>query len=365
MTTDAVGGVFTYCMELAGGLARRGVDCVLASMGRPLSTEQRALAHAARAEVIESDYQLEWMDDPWRDVERAGEWLLDIERSHAPDVVHVNGFAHAALPWRAPALLVAHSSVCSWWRAVLGEGAPPRYDRYRSAVAQGLAEAEAIVAPTSAILLAMVEEYGPLARTQVIPNGIRLPSAPRRAKEPLVLTAGRVWDAAKNIVALGEAAARIDWPVFVAGDSAGPDGRSTTTPASLRALGALPHATLERWMERAAIFALPARYEPFGLAILEAAAMRCALVLGDIPSLRELWEDVAIFVDPDDSGGLARVLEELTRDPERCGRLGDRARARAEAFDADPMVARYFELYRSLSARARQARRADLLEVAS
>ncbi len=32
---------------------------------------------------------------------------------------------------------------------------------------------------------------------------------------------------------------------------------------------------------------LPARYEPFGLSVLEAALSGCALVLGDIPSLRE------------------------------------------------------------------------------
>ena len=42
-------------------------------------------------------------------------------------------------------------------------------------------------------------------------------------------------------------------------------------------------------MARASIYALPARYEPFGLSILEAALSGAALVLGDIPSLREVW----------------------------------------------------------------------------
>jgi glycosyltransferase involved in cell wall biosynthesis len=351
MTTDAVGGVFTYCVQLAAGLASSGVRAVLASMGRPLSNQQRAEARAAGAEVVESDYRLEWMDDPWPDVELAGQWLLELERQHRPDVVHVNGFAHAALRWRAPVVLVAHSSVCSWWRAVLGESAPPRYDRYRAAVARGLATAHAVVAPTAAMLWALIEEYGPIARAHVIPNGVPLSLPPRHSKEPLVLSAGRVWDAAKNIAQLEQAAARIAWPVFVAGDTAGPDGRSAPISAGLRSLGLLPRAGLAHWMERAAIFALPARYEPFGLAILEAAAARCALVLGDIPSLRELWNGAALFVDPSDGRALADRLEALTRHPEQCAALGEIARARAEAFDAASMAARYLELYRALCAR--------------
>ena len=52
-------------------------------------------------------------------------------------------------------------------------------------------------------------------------------------------------------------------------------------------------------MGRAAIYALPARYEPFGLSILEAALSGCALVIGDIPSLREIWADAALFVPSD------------------------------------------------------------------
>lgn len=355
MTTDAVGGVFTYSLQLAAGLAPRGVACVLASMGRPLSREQRADARAAGAEVVESDYRLEWMDEPWDDVERAGAWLLELERRHRPDVVHVNGFAHAALGWRAPVLLVAHSCVCSWWRAVLGVSAPARYDRYRAAVARGLGAAQAVVAPTAALLCALSDEYGPLARAQVVPNGIELPSASAQAKEPLVLSAGRVWDAAKNIHQLEQAAACVGWPVVVAGDVTGPDGREVATPLGLRTLGPMPRAVLAHWMERASIFALPARYEPFGLSILEAAAARCALVLGDIPSLRELWEDAALFVDPNDGEAIAACLKRLARDAELRAELGACARARAEAFDVAPMVERYLGIYRALSARPRAA----------
>jgi hypothetical protein len=46
---------------------------------------------------------------------------------------------------------------------------------------------------------------------------------------------------------------------------------------------------------------LPARYEPFGLSVLEAALSGCALVPGDIASLRGNWDGVAEFVCPDDA----------------------------------------------------------------
>jgi glycogen(starch) synthase len=348
MTTDAVGGVFTYCVQLASSLAPFGVEVLLASMGRSLAPEQRAQARAARAEVVESNFRLEWMDDPWVDVERAGEWLLELERQVRPHLVQVNGYAHAALRWRAPALAVAHSSVCSWWRAVRGERAPARYTRYRDAVARGLAAARATVAPTAAMLSCLSQEYGRIEHGRVIHNGIELPPRCSAVKEPFVLAAGRVWDPAKNIGQLERAAGELDWPVFVAGDGVGPDGREAPALPGLRTLGFLPRAELGRWMQRAAIFALPARYEPFGLSILEAAAARCALVLGDIPSLRELWGDAAVFVDPSDGRGLSSALAGLIADAPRRERLGDRARRRAERYGAAAMGRRYRDLYRAL-----------------
>ena len=67
-------------------------------------------------------------------------------------------------------------------------------------------------------------------------------------------------------------------------------------------------------MRRSAIFAAPSRYEPFGLAVVEAAISGAALVLADIPTFRELWSDAALFVSPDDSGGWSRALTELAED---------------------------------------------------
>jgi glycogen synthase len=367
MTTDAVGGVLTYSVQLATSLAPLGVRMLMASMGRALSPEMRAQVEASGAALVESDYQLEWMDDPWSDVERAGRWLLELESWFRPDVVHVNGYAHAALPWAAPALVVAHSCVGSWWRAVLQESAPARYDRYRAAVARGLGNASAIVAPTAAMLRCLSQEYGRIGRARVsngrvIHNGIQLGPTPRGPKEPFILAAGRVWDAAKNLLLLERAAEGLDWPIFVAGDGAGPDGRAAPAMQQARLLGLLPRAELAGWMARAAIFAAPARYEPFGLSILEAAAARCALVLGDIPSLREVWSGAAVFVDPNDAVAFGRALAELARDESRRTLLADLARRRAERYGAAEMAQRYRDLYHDLARSSPGAPLTDLPE---
>ena len=139
-------------------------------------------------------------------------------------------------------------------------------------------------------------------RAQVIANGSSPPVAgPPPPKEPFVLAAGRMWDEAKNLSGLDRAAARLPWPVLAAGPLSAPSPAAPPVVARhVRALGQLGSSELAEMRLRASVFAAPALYEPFGLAILEAAADRCALVLGDIPSLRELWDGAARFVDPRD-----------------------------------------------------------------
>jgi glycosyltransferase involved in cell wall biosynthesis len=113
-------------------------------------------------------------------------------------------------------------------------------------------------------------------------------------------------------------------------------------------LGRLEPQSLAGWYARAAIFVLPARYEPFGYTALEAALWGCALVLGDIPSLREIWSDAALFVDPDDPEEIAAALAKLIENPALRISLSERARLRALAFSSERMARRYLALYREL-----------------
>ena len=345
MTADTVGGVWTYALELARGLGERGVEVALAAMGGPLSELHREKAdRIPRLKVFESTFKLEWMEDPWRDVERAGDWLLGLERRICPDLIHLNGYAHGALPWSAPKVMVGHSCVLSWWEAVKNETAPETWDRYKDEVTAGLAAADLVIAPTAAMLSALEEHYGPFEKTRVIPNGRDPKLFAPRAKEPMVFSAGRLWDEAKSLDALEKAAPALPWPVFVAGDSHHPDG-GEIRPHSTRLLGRLSQRALAAWLGRASIYCLPARYEPFGLSVLEAALAGCVLVLGDIPSLRETWKNRAVFVPPNDPEALERALLRLIEDPDRRTTLAAGARARALELTPERMVEGYLEAY--------------------
>jgi glycosyltransferase involved in cell wall biosynthesis len=250
-----------------------------------------------------------------------------------PDVVHLNGFAHGALPWRAPVVVAAHSDVVSWWWAVHGEPPPERYDRYRSAVEAGLRAADVVVAPTETVLADLERHYRLRAPRRVIPNGSSFVPAAAE-KEPFVLGLGRFWDEAKNVGALERVRAGCPWPVLVAGAGT--------------ARGSLDRDEVRTLLARAAVFCSPARYEPFGLGILEAARSRCALVLGDIPSLREVWRDAALFIPPADDDALAAALRLVARDEELRVELGERASRRASCFTVERMASAYADVYASV-----------------
>jgi glycosyltransferase involved in cell wall biosynthesis len=170
-----------------------------------------------------------------------------------------------------------------------------------------------------------------------------------------------VWDRAKNIEAICATAPHLSWPVFVAGDNRHPDG-SAAGADGVRYLGRLDTGGMRRWYARASIYALPARYEPFGLSVLEAAQAGCALVLGDIGSLRENWEGAAVFVAADQPRALRAAIQRLIDDEPRRNRLGALAAARARRFSVDRMAAGYSSLYKRVAGAtpARDVRGAQL-----
>jgi glycogen(starch) synthase len=352
MTADPIGGVWSYALELARGLAGHGVEIALATMGRPLSREQqREVADEANLTLYESAYRLEWMEDPWQDVERSGEWLLSLEALLRPDLVHLNGYVHAALPWQSPCMVVAHSCMLSWWQAVRRVEPPPSLEQYHRRVLQGLSAADLVVAPTAAMLDAVQRFYLPLPKGRVIHNARgRTRFRPGR-KEDFILSVGRIWDDAKNICTLAKSAYDLPWPVYVAGEQKHPGGGGTASFEGVNRLGFLEPESLAPWYAAASVYALPARYEPFGLTVLEAALSGCALVLGDIPSLRELWEGAAVFVDPEEPEALQDEICALCGDRPRLASLGEKALARSRSFSAAKMTEGYLDAYREMTGR--------------
>jgi glycosyltransferase involved in cell wall biosynthesis len=148
------------------------------------------------------------------------------------------------------------------------------------------------------------------------------------------------------------------WPVYVAGEEEHPDPEiealaigsylERSLRGNVRKLGYLSQEALAEWLARAAIYVLPARYEPFGLSVLEAALSGCALVLGDIPSLQEIWGDAAVFVRSDDREALAAAINALITDSTRRCQLAKMARDRALKLTPQRMATSYLEAYQEL-----------------
>jgi glycogen synthase len=347
MTADSVGGVWSYSVGLCRSLPETGF--VVATMGpRPAQTQREVIDELENVTLVERDYRLEWMADGDADFAESTGWLLGLVERFDIDVIHVNGYAHALLGAKLPTLVAAHSDVLSWWQAVHKLAAPTEWHGYRSRVIAGLAEAARVVAPTAAVLGDLERHYLPLtSRASVISNGIDLAAFPPLDKRPVILAAGRVWDAAKNLNVLDAAAGGLAWPVEIAGEIVSPDG-GTAALANVRLLGSLKPSEMARRLGHASIFAAPARYEPFGFAILEAAAACCALVLGDIPSLRENWDGAAVFIDPDCPADFQAVIAELIADREERARLAAAARRRARRFSLARMARAYCALYHDL-----------------
>lgn len=348
MTADAVGGVWSYATGMCRLLAE--IRFVLATMGpRPRAAQRDEIRRLGNVTLVESDYGLEWMADGGGELAESHAWLSDLARHQAVDIIHVNGYAHAGLDIDRPVVVVAHSDVLSWWQAVHNQAAPPEWDGYRRRVAAGLAAGDRVVAPTAAVLRDLARHYGPLAsNAEVIANGVDFTSYLPLPKRAVVVSAGRLWDAAKNLSALDLIAPGLAWPVEIAGDTEGPDG-GVSEFSNLHLLGRLTPAQMARHLGSASIFAAPARYEPFGLAVLEAAAAGCALVLGDIPSLRENWEGAAVFVPPVDLSALATAINALIADAEERTRLAAAARHRAHRFTLQRMAQAYAALYRDMA----------------
>ncbi|HYO84771.1 MAG TPA: glycosyltransferase family 4 protein [Bryobacteraceae bacterium] len=344
MTADAVGGVWTYALDLARGLSEQDVHVSMAVLGPSPSHHQREEALSIpRLQLFEKACKLEWMEEPWDDVDTSGDWLLELCRELNPDLVHLNGFAHGALSWPVPSVVVAHSCVYSWWRAIHRTDPPETWVIYRERVTEGLQGASAVAAVSVTMAAELCTFYG-FSGATAIANAREATHYQIAAKEDFILSCGRIWDPGKNLQVLDAAAAHTSWPVYVAGSTHGPEGTSVTVE-NMRALGQLPAADLRSWYARAAVYALPACYEPFGLSVLEAALSGCALVLADLPSLRENWDHAAVFVPAFDVQAWARALNRLSDNASMRSHLARQALERARTFTLEKKTRDYLDLY--------------------
>jgi glycosyltransferase involved in cell wall biosynthesis len=208
---------------------------------------------------------------------------------------------------------------------------------------RGLDSAALVLAPSHSHADALQAAYEVRTPIEVVPNAT-LGGPSRQKKEPFVFSAGRWWDEAKNGALVDAVAQMIRCPVVMAGSLEGPNGQRFQ-PAHAVAVGSLTALEVRQMMTKAMIFIGPSRYEPFGLAVLEAASAGSALVLSDIPTFRELWQDVALFCPPDDKAAFATAIDRVMADRCLCLRLSEGARRRASWFSSDRQVEQLLQAY--------------------
>lgn len=348
LTADAVGGVWHYTAELAAGFAGLGAQVLVVAMGPGPSTARRAEMGAIDGlELRVTDLPLDWLADSAEHIADAAERLAEIAAEWEAETVQLHSPAYAGVAgWPCPVIAGAHSCVATWWQAVRDGALPDDLVWRASLVAQGLVEADAVLAPSHSFARQLLDVYDLEREIRVVWNG-RNPFQVERDSHPHGFTAGRLWDEAKNIATLDEAAGQAEALVRAAGPTVGPN-RTAASCRHLKLLGPLGQAGLAREYSRAAVFVSPALYEPFGLAVLEAAQAGCPLLLSDIPTFRELWDGVAYFVEPRDTERLGVALRCMLDSPDVAEPLGKAAQRRARRYSRQAMVDAVWGVHREV-----------------
>ncbi len=349
MTADAVGGVWTYALDLARALHGAEVETVLAVLGPAPAAYQRDAADAAGVRVIETGLPLDWLAPDEASVRQAARTLAALVPAEGVDLVQINQPALAAERMPVPAVVAVHSCVATWWSAVEHGPLPAEFRWQTALVRSGLARAAAVVCPSAAFADAVQRTYALPLAPRVVHNGRTPLVSHAQPPQDFAFTAGRLWDRGKNVATLDRAAALMPVPLEAAGPLVAPHGERIAL-GNARAHGPLGEAALAERLSHQPVFVSAARYEPFGLAVLEAAQAGCALVLADNPTFRELWSDAAVFIAPDDAAGFAKAVSALISSPAARGDLGVAAWRRAARYTVAAMGEGMAALYRDVLA---------------
>lgn len=351
LSADAVGGVWTYTLDLAAALRAHGVDAVIATLGPPPSEAQQAAAADAGARLIATGHPLDWTAASPAEVTAAGQTLSALAVRLGADSVQLHSPALAAdARFATPVVAVAHSCVATWWSAVKAGPLPTDLAWRAAQTRTGLLRADAAVAPSAAFAAALAGAYALPEPPRVVHNGRPARAAQPRDAAPFAFTAGRLWDEGKDAATLDRAAARLRRPLRAAGPSRGPNGAAVAL-GHIEALGNLEPGDVALQLAARPVFLSAARYEPFGLAVLEAAQAGCALVLSDIPSFRELWGGAATFIAPGDDAGFAAAANALLGDGEARAAAGAAAQSHARRYTAARCAAAMLEIHQALRVR--------------
>lgn len=357
MTTDAVGGVWQYSTDLARELARQGWRTTLAVLGpAPGRSQREGAASIPGLTLLDTAMPLDWMAHDSGAIARAGRAIAALARNLHADVIHLNSPALAAeVTFDVPVVAVTHSCTATWWAATQAGPLPDELAWRPAIAAAGLAAADRVIAPSASFAAATQRAYRLPQRPIVVHNGRAPLTRPSAAMHDFCFTAGRLWDKAKNITTLDRAAGRLTVPFRAAGSLHGPNGEAAPPFEHLHSLGSVSEAEIARWLASRPVFLSATHYEPFGLAVLEAAAAGCPLILSDIPTFRELWDGAATFVAANDATGFAAAADAIVGDTGLRMALGEAAQQRAARYTPAAMAAGMATIYAGLGVSPRSS----------
>jgi glycosyltransferase involved in cell wall biosynthesis len=331
-------GIARYVDQLARALERQGTDLRRFAVGRrtyPAPPGTRRLPVPAR------------LLTPWW---RAIRWPSAEQLAGGGDVVHATGLL--VPPARRPLVVTVHDIA-----AVLHpELHPPRQVRQSRAQLAALQRAATILAVSHATARQLAQLGVSPERLVVAPLGLTpLPEPAHVAGLPdrYLLTVGETAPR-KGYGVLLHALTLLDRDLglVMVGPAAGDERRLRRLASALqvssriRRMGTVTDAALAGLYRGALALCFPSAAEGFGLPVLEAMAASLPVIAADIPAVRELAGDSALYVDAEDAAAWAQAIDGLAHDSPLRQRLAGTGRARAASYTWERTATATLEAYR-------------------
>lgn len=343
VTPEVIGttGVARYGRELREALQRRS-DCTVTAfaIGRASREVPPGVKHVS--------VPLRLIQPIWRalQVPRAEQITGPIDIVHSLDLLPP--------PTRRPLVITVHDLLTSEFPALH----PSRSRRMQRLQLAALDRAAAILAVSRATAEALIARGVDEDRIHVTPNGLScfppptespIPSGPfillvgslepRKGHELLIQAAAQEGLEDVRLVFAGPEVGRAEYLRAMA-NQVGVGDRITV-------LGPVDDSVLARLYRDATAFCLPSYGEGFGLPVLEAMSFGTPVVASNLPALREVAGDAALFAAPGDSASLAGELRRILGDRQLRDSLSRQGKERASLFTWDATAEATVRAYRA------------------